>query len=138
MCEIDIGNPKYTRNTLRLLSSGTKLFITFELKVFRPEEREAQSFYADFSICPPPPDVRHPAANYWSGIGEPRKSTFFLRGKNSTLWLFPNLKILSPRFRCVTSLTSPGLNFYLGFLFWHFWMTHPLHARVNTCAHVCT
>ena len=33
MCEIDIGNPKYTQNTLRL-SSGTKLFITFELKGF--------------------------------------------------------------------------------------------------------
>ena len=29
---MDIGNPKY--NTLRLLSSGTKLFITFELKGF--------------------------------------------------------------------------------------------------------
>ena len=40
--------PKYTRNTLRLLSSGTKLFITFELKVFRHEERETQSFYVDY------------------------------------------------------------------------------------------
>ena len=29
-----------------------KLFITFELKVIRHEERETQSFYADFSICP--------------------------------------------------------------------------------------
>ena len=47
MYEIDIGNPKYTRNTLRLLNSGTKLFITFELKASRHEERETQSFYAD-------------------------------------------------------------------------------------------
>ena len=47
-------------------------------------------------------------------------------------------KILSTRFRCVTSLTSPGPNSYLGFLFWHLWMTHPLCVRVNTCAHVCT
>ena len=55
MCEIDIGNLKYMRNTLRLLSSGTKLFITFELKVIRHEERETQSFYADcFYICPKP------------------------------------------------------------------------------------
>ena len=38
----------------------------------------------------------------------------------------------------MTSPTSPGPNFYLGFLFWHLWMTHPLRARVNTCAHVCT
>ena len=43
MCEIDIGNPKY--NTLRLLSSGTKLFITFELKVFRREERERDTIF---------------------------------------------------------------------------------------------
>ena len=47
MCKIDIENLKYTRKTLRLLSSGTKLFITFELKVFRHEERETKSFYAD-------------------------------------------------------------------------------------------
>ena len=32
MCEKDIGNPKY--NTLRILSSGTKLFITIEFKGF--------------------------------------------------------------------------------------------------------
>ena len=31
----------------KILSSGMKLFITFELKVFRHEERETQSFYAD-------------------------------------------------------------------------------------------
>ena len=59
MCEIDIGNPKYTRNTLRLLSSGTKLFITFELKVIRHEERETQSFYADcFYIVSSQPNQR--------------------------------------------------------------------------------
>ena len=40
MCEIDIRNSKYTRNTLRLLGSGMKPFITFELKVFQHEERE--------------------------------------------------------------------------------------------------
>ena len=34
------------------IGSGTKLFITFELKVIRQEERETQSFQADFSICP--------------------------------------------------------------------------------------
>ena len=45
MCEIDIGNPKYTRNTLRLLSSGTKLFIPFELKVLRHEERERDTIF---------------------------------------------------------------------------------------------
>ena len=46
----------YTTRTppLRLLSSGTKLFITFELKrFFDMRKREAQSFYDDFSICAP-------------------------------------------------------------------------------------
>ena len=44
-----------SKNTkLYEIGSGTKLFITFELKVIRHEEREAQSFYADFSTCPPP------------------------------------------------------------------------------------
>ena len=42
-----------SKNTkLYEIDSGTKLFITFELKVIQ-YEREAQSFYADFSICPP-------------------------------------------------------------------------------------
>ena len=59
MCEIDLGNPKYTQNTLRLLSSGTKPFITFELKVFRHEERETQPFYADcFYIVSSQPNQR--------------------------------------------------------------------------------
>ena len=46
-------------------------------------ERETQSFYADFSICSTPRAAL--AANYWSGLDEPRKSTFFFRGRKSTL-----------------------------------------------------
>ena len=44
MCEIDIGNPKYTTFT-KLVQ--VRNLITFELKVIRHEERETQSFYAD-------------------------------------------------------------------------------------------
>ncbi len=40
MCEIDIGNPKYTTFT-KLVQ--VRNFITFELKVIRHEERETQS-----------------------------------------------------------------------------------------------
>ena len=47
----NIGIPKHEKH-LRLLSSGTKLFITFELKGFDIRKRDAQSFYGDFSICP--------------------------------------------------------------------------------------
>ena len=46
-------NPE-TQKHLRLLSSGSKLFITFEFKVIRHKESDTQSFYADFSISPPP------------------------------------------------------------------------------------
>ena len=82
MCEIDIGNLKYTRNTYKI-GSGTKLLFTFlSLKIFRHEEREAQSFYADcFYIVSSQPNQRTNS----SGLGGPQKSTFFLPGKNSTL-----------------------------------------------------
>ena len=55
--------------------------------------------------------------------------------RNSTHCFFSNL---SPRFRCVMSLISPGPNSSLGFLFWHLWMTHTLRACVNTCGNVAT
>ena len=45
--------PKHEKH-LRLLRLGTKLIITFEFKGFFDIRREAQSFYADFSIYPPP------------------------------------------------------------------------------------
>ena len=34
----------------------------------------------------------------------------------------------------MTSFTSPGQIFYLGFLFWHLWITHPPRACVNANA----
>ena len=37
-----------------------------------------------------PNHVRPPAANNWPGLGEPWKSTFFFRSRNSTNWLFSN------------------------------------------------
>ena len=140
ICEIDIGNPK-TQKTLRLLCSGTKLFITFEFKAFRHEERETQSFYADcFYIVSSQTNQR--AAPVAHEFVWPRPAlnvdSLVKRQELSSCCFFSNPKILSPLFRCVTSLISPGPNSYLGFLFWHLWMTHPLCACVNTCAHVCT
>ena len=121
------------------IGSGTKLLFTFfSLKVFRHEERETQSFYADcFYIVSFQPDQRAaPVAHKSSGLVQLWKSTFFLRGKNSTACFFSNLRILSPRFRWMTSFTPPGLISYLGILFWHLWMTHPTCARVNTRVNV--
>ena len=98
-------------------------------------KREAQSFYDDFSICP-----SHQARHSPQGLDKLRKSTFFFRGRNSTHWLFSNL---SPRFRCVTSLTSPVTfsiwDFYFDISEWHIlpactW-THALMLHLtNPCA----
>ena len=49
-----------------------------------------------------PSAPNHPAANYWSRLDKPRKSTFFFRGKDSTNCFFSNL---SSRFQYVTSPT---------------------------------
>ena len=44
-----LNRHKESKNTnLYEIGSGTKLFITFELKVIRHEERETQFFYADY------------------------------------------------------------------------------------------
>ena len=100
---------------------------TFSLKVFRHKERDTP----DFSIC------LKPRAHPTQGHGEQAKVNRLLPRQNSTQLTFPKSpQILRARFRCMTSFTSP--TFYLGFLFWHLWMTHPPRARVNTCAQVCT
>ena len=77
--------------------------------------------------------VQHPAENYWSGLGEPRKSTFFLRDKNSSHCFFSNPQNPRPTLPVHDVIHIPGPNSYLGFLLWHLWMTHPL-ARVWTHA----
>ena len=61
ICEMDIGNLK-ARNFTKLVQVQNFLFTFLNLKVFRHEESEAQSFYADFSICPPA--CAAPEANY--------------------------------------------------------------------------
>ena len=105
--------------SLRLLSSGTKLFITFELKGFSRWGREMYNLsMTTFPSAPPPssPPRAHPP----QGLGELRKSTVFFPGRNSTNWLFSNL---SPRFRCVTSFTSLVISsiwdFYCDISEWH-------------------
>ena len=68
------------------IGSGTKHFITFLSLFFdMRRERDIISFYADFSIWPPPRVT--PAANYWSGLGEFQKSTCLVQAQISTHWL---------------------------------------------------
>ena len=86
-------NLKYMRNTLRLLSSGTKLFITFESKVFRHEKRERHTIFICWQLLHlPQTTCGTPSANYWSGLGGPRKSTFPFGRGNSTHCFFSNPK----------------------------------------------
>ena len=139
MCEIDIGNPKCTRNTLRLLSSGTKFFITFEFKGFSTWGERDTIFLCWLLLhhqllTQPTRGGRSPQIF----LASPGSECQFSRSEAGTqLTAFSQIpKILSPCFRCMTSLTSPGHNSYLGFLFWHLWMTHPLRTRVNTCINV--
>ena len=106
--------------------SGTKLFITFELKVIQHERERHTIFLCWLLLHRQLPTQLTVPAQLW-------KSSFFFRGGNSTNSFFSNL---SPHFQCMTSLKYPGHNSNLGFLFWHFWMTHPLCVRVKTCVNV--
>ena len=127
----NIGIPKHEKH-LRLLSSGTKLFKTFELKRFLDmRKREAQSFYDEFSICPSPPTTTRDTCRKPQRSSESQPSS----SDGKTLLTFLKSQPTLP-VRGVTHI--PGHILYLGFLLWHLWMTRPLRTRVNTCAHVCT
>ena len=79
-----------------------------------------------------PPNARRPWRTNSSGLAQLWISTLAFGGRNSTHWLFPNLKILSPHFQAWRH--SPPWSYFLsGVLFWHLWMPHPLRARTNTC-----
>ena len=116
------------------IGSGRKLFITFELKVIKHEEREAQ-FYADcfYIVSSLPKQRAAPVAHkvVWPCPVLNVDSLVRRQELNSLLFLKsqPTLPV-----RDVTHI--PWSNSYLGFLFWHLWMTHPLRVLVNTCINV--
>ena len=136
MCEIDIKNPKYT--TITKLVQVQNFIHLFELNVIRHEERERHTIFLCWLLLHLPQTTSGtPSANYWSGLGGRRKSTFPFGRKNSTNWLFSN----SPNPQCFREWRhSPQLVSFpiWEFLFWHLWMTHPPRTRVNTCVNVAT
>ena len=80
-CLYAYRNPKTLETLTILFWFRYETFINFfEFKVFRHEERETISYYTDFSIWPH--YVRHPAANYWSVLGELRKINFLPLASN--------------------------------------------------------
>ena len=122
----NIGIPKHETH-LRLLSSGMKLFLLpLSWKVSWHKERSTIFLCWLFHLHPQ--HVWHPP----QGHCELAKVTLLLW----TNWL-------SSKSSAHTSgawrHSHPQVTiFYLGFLFWHLWATHPPRERVNTCAQVCT
>ena len=102
---IEHRNPE-TRKT-RLLSSGTKLFITFELKGFSTWERYHLSM---LSFSSPPNHVRQLP----QGLGERVKVNLLPPRQNSTNSFFKSSQILRARFRCMKSFTYPWSYFLSG------------------------
>ena len=140
MCEIDIGNPKYTTFTKFV---QVRNFITFELKVIRHEERETQSFYADcFYIVSSQPNRRAAPVAHKFVWPRPALHIYSLvRRQELNLLLFSQIpKILGPRFRCMTSFTHPLVSYPI----WGFILTSvndessPVRARehLRSCLHL--
>ena len=129
---------KSRRYKIHEIGSGTKLYYLWVKRFFdmRRERHNLSMLTAFTSSVLNPTNARCPWRTNSSGHAQLWMSTLSFGDRNTTNWLFPNLKILSPHFRCVTSPTSPGPNSHLGFLFWHLWMTYPLRTRVNTCVNV--
>ena len=79
-----------TKNIYDFLVQVRNFLLLLSLKVLRHKERDTHSFYAGFSICPPPNmcGTRHNATGLASM--SKRKSPFFFRRQDSTHWLFQN------------------------------------------------
>ena len=110
----DIGISKHKQH-LRLLSSGTKLLYYLWVKRFFDIRREAQSFYADLSICTPP------------SFAVPVAHKFVSPRPISTNWLFSNL---SPRFRSGRH-SHPSVIFSIWGFYFDISKWHILPARVS-------
>ena len=114
-----IGIPKRKKH-IWLLSSGTKLFITFEFKGSSTEGERHNLSMLTFPSAPYHVRTRHKASAC------KRKSTFFFRRQNPTLTYLKSPQILRARFRCMTSFTSPGHNFLSGiFILTYLYDTSP-------------
>ena len=97
-----------TRKTLDDFFVQVRSFLLpLSLKVLRHKEREVQSFYSDFFVCPP--TLWHPPQRSLRASENQPSSPE--AGLISTNWLFQNLPKSSAHIRCVTSfaLAKPPL-----------------------------
>ena len=121
-----IGIPKH-KNIYDFLVQVRNVLLPLSLKVFRHKE-------SDTLFHLPTPTTTRDTHRKASASSESQPSSS--DAKTQLTDFSQILQILRARFRCMTSFTPPDPISYLGFLFWHLWMTHPPHACVNTCAHV--
>ena len=115
------------KNTYDFFVQVRNFLLPLSLKVLRRKEREAQSFYADFFICPPPPSRVTPA----QGLREqakvnPSRPVSSLNSLTDFFKISPNPPRASgawrhSRFPSRTILTS---------------LSDTSALRVNTCANV--
>ena len=86
---------KHNPKTLEI-GSVTKIFITFlSLRFFDMRRERHTQFLCMLTFPSEPHQVRHPNANYWSGLRELQKSTSFVQDQISTNYFFFYSKILS-------------------------------------------
>ena len=107
--------------------------LPLSLKVLWHKEREVQSFYFGFFICPPScvAPTTKVSASKW-------KPTVFFQGRTqlySTFFKFPKS---SARFRCVMSFTLASPRFPSRAIVTSLSDTSALHTHVNTCVNVAS
>ena len=131
-----------TKNTFDFLVQERNFLLPLSLKVFRHKERDTYSFYAVFFIFPTTTTITCGArsAQIRLASASPESRLFSFGPQDSTNWPPSKSPKSSARALPVDDVIHiPKSQFSIwGFLFWHLWTTHPPHARVNTCAHVCT
>ena len=123
----NIGIPKHEKH-LRLLSSGTNLFYYLWVKRFFDIKREAQSFYAGFSICPHQ-HVWHPP----QGLGEQAKVSLLLRTARLNC-LFSNPPKSSTHASGAWRHSHPKVTFSIWDFYFDICEWHILLARASTSA----
>ena len=120
-----------TRNTYDVLVQVRNILLLLSLKVLRHKERDTHFFYSGFSICPQTRVA--PATRPLAWLRRVSKSHPSSSAGKTQLTDFFQIPQNPPRTLPVHNVIHIPKS-YLGFLFWHLWMTHPPHARVWTLA----